>query len=77
MVYINNKLSIYLNKTVSETVLFGSPQRLKNCSKLKIKCEHLEIASATEVKYLGQILDQSFNVEKMAIHITKKIVSIV
>ena len=73
MVYINNKLSIYFNKTVSETVLFGSPQRLKKC----FKCEHLEIASATEVKYLGQILDQSFNIEKMAIHITKQIVSIV
>ena len=67
---IDNKLSLHLGKT--ESILFGSKSKLKKCSKLDISCNGIPIASKTQVKYLGALLDQSISGNPMATGILKK-----
>ena len=67
---VDNKLSLHLGKT--ESILFGSKSKLKKCSKLNISCNGFPIASKTQVKYLGALLDQSVSGNPMATGVLKK-----
>ena len=67
---ISNKLSLHLGKT--ESILFGSKQRLKSQSQLNIKYNEHSIESKTSVKYLGATLDQSLSFETMARSVIQK-----
>ena len=67
---ISNKLSLHLGKT--ESILFGSKQRLKSQSQLNIKYNEYSIESKTSVKYLGATLDQSLSFETMARSVIQK-----
>ena len=67
---ICNKLSLHLGKT--ESILFGSKQRLKSNSNLNIQCNGHTIGSTSSVKYLGATLDQSLSFDIMARSIIKK-----
>jgi hypothetical protein len=51
-----NKLSLHLGKT--ESILFGGKRKINKMSKLSIMCNDVKIDSKTEVKYLGNVLDQ-------------------
>lgn len=65
-----NKLSLHLGKT--ESILFGSKQRLKHQSNLNVKCNDQLIESTSSVKYLGATIDQFLSFEFMANSIIKK-----
>ena len=67
---ISNKLSLHLGKT--ESILFGSKQRLKSQSQLNIKYNEHSIESKTSVKYLDATLDQSLSFETMARSVIQK-----
>ena len=65
-----NKLSLHLGKT--ESILFGSVQRLKKHGNLDINCNGQTIESKSSVKYLGATIDQSLSFESMARSVIKK-----
>jgi hypothetical protein len=67
---ICNKLSLHLGKT--ESILFGSRQRLKSQSTLNVSCNGHAIGSNSSVKYLGATIDQSLTYDTMARSIIKK-----
>ena len=67
---ICNKLSLHLGKT--ESILFGSKQRLKSQSQLDINCNGQSIESREEVKYLGATIDNNLSFETMARSVIKK-----
>ena len=52
---IDNKLSLHLGKT--ESILFGSPQKIKCNPSLEITCNNLAIKYTTSLKYLGVTLE--------------------
>jgi len=56
---IDNRLSLHLGKT--ESILFGSPQKIKCNPSLEITCNNLAIKSTTSVKYIGATLDQTLS----------------
>ena len=56
---IDNKLSLHLGKT--ESILFGSKQRLNNVESIDVTCDGQSLASKSCVKYLGVVLDQSLS----------------
>jgi hypothetical protein len=67
---VDNKLSLHLGKT--ESIIFGSKQKLKSNRCLDITCNGQVIKSTSSVKYLGATLDQSLTGESMASSIIKK-----
>ena len=67
---ICNKLSLHLGKT--ESILFGSKQRLKSQSTLNVFCNGNAIGSNSSVKYLGATIDQNLTFDTMARSIIKK-----
>ena len=64
LVKLDNKLSLHLGKT--ESILFGSPQKIKCSPSLELTCNNLAIISTTSVKYLGATLDQTLSFTEMA-----------
>ena len=67
---VDNKLSLHLGKT--ESIIFGSKQKLKSKSELSVTCNGQVINSTDSVKYLGATLDQSLTGEYMAKSIIQK-----
>jgi hypothetical protein len=70
---VENKLSLHLGKT--ESILFGSKQKINKSPKLNIKYNGTQIESKPTVKYLGSELDQYMSGEDMAQKSIKKISS--
>jgi len=66
---IDNKLSLHLGKT--ESILFGSKQRLKQHDSISVTCAGNTIGSKSCVKYIGIDLDQSLSGD----HIVDKVVN--
>jgi hypothetical protein len=52
---IDNKLLLHLGKT--ESIVFGSKQKLRSHSKLNINCNDTAIEVSTSIKYLGVLID--------------------
>ena len=52
-----NKLSLHLGKT--ESILFASEYKLKQCACMNISCKGTPIVSQTSVKYLGATMHRS------------------
>ena len=67
---VDNKLSLHLGKT--ESIVFGSKQKLRSKSSLNISCNGTEIESTKSVKYLGVTLDQHLSFSSMADSVLKK-----
>lgn len=67
---IDNKLSLHLGKT--ESIVFGSKQKLRSQSSIDISCNGTPIASTSSVKYLGITLDQNLSFCSMAESLLKK-----
>ena len=67
---VDNKLSLHLGKT--ESIIFGSKQKLKQNKDLHITCNGQVINSTSSVKYLGATLDQHLTGESMVTSIIKK-----
>ena len=67
---IDNKLSLHLGNT--ESILFGSPQKIKCNPSLEITCNNLAMHSTRYVKYLGATLDQTLSFSEMAQSLLKK-----
>ena len=67
---VDNKLSLHLGKT--ESIIFGSKQKLKSNKELHITCNGKVISSTSSVKYLGATLDQNLTGISMASSIIKK-----
>ena len=68
---IDNKLSIHLGKT--ESILFGTRNKLKMPNSLNIKYGTHEIEQKQKVKYLGVTLDDSLTGKSMVESILSKI----
>jgi len=68
---IDNKLSLHLGKT--ESILFGSPQKIKCIPSLEIICNNLDITCTTSVNYLGATLDQTLSFSEMAQSLLKNL----
>ena len=66
-----NKLSIHLGKT--ESILFGSHQKLRKCNVLNISCNGVSVKASKTVKYLGVYLDQNMNFNSMGTTLVKKL----
>ena len=54
-----NKLSLHLGKT--ESIVFGSKQKLKRGAKIQVKCKDTTIVNKDKIKYLGITLDQDMS----------------
>ena len=67
---IDNKLSLHLGKT--ESIVFGSKQKLRSQSSIDISCNGTSIASTSSIKYLGITLDQNLSFCSMAESVLKK-----
>ena len=67
---VDNKLSIHLGKT--ESILFGSNEKIRKQSTMKIICGDNEVAAKDNVKYLGVSLYQSRGGKYIAESILKK-----
>lgn len=52
---IDNKLSLHLGKT--ESILFASKKKLTKTKSIKVLCAGNELATCSQVKYLGLTLD--------------------
>ena len=63
-------LSLHLGKT--ESILFGSPQKIKFNPSLEITCNNLAIKSTTIVKYVDATLYQTLSLSEMAQSLLKK-----
>ena len=61
---------MHLGKT--ESILFGSKQRLKSQSILNVSCNGHTLGSNSSVKYLGATIDQNLTYDAMARSIIKK-----
>ena len=66
----DNKLSLHLGKT--ESILFGSKQRLSKSESIDVTCDGQILASKSCVKYLGATLDQSLSGSQIADNIISK-----
>jgi len=55
----DNKLSLHLGKT--DSIPFGSPQKITCNPSLEITCNNLAIAYTTSAEYLGATLDQTLS----------------
>ena len=66
-----NKLSLHLGKT--ESILFGTKQRLKSGKQLDIECKGVKIKPNSFVKYLGCILEQDLSGYATCTAIAKKV----
>ena len=71
--FIDNKLSIYLGKDKTKSILFGTKLNIKRVEPLNIVYGNVKIKQYTKVTYLGCILDESLSGESMALHILNKI----
>jgi len=67
---IDNKLSLHLGNT--ESILFGSPQKIKCNPSLEITCNNLAFNSATSMNFLGATLDQTLSFSEIAQSLLKK-----
>jgi len=67
---IDNTLSLHLGKT--ESILFGSKQKLKTQSSNNITRNNATIFSTKSVKYLGVTIDQHLSVIVWPIQLLKK-----
>jgi hypothetical protein len=67
---VDNKLSLHLGKT--ETILFGTTQRLKGASDFAVVSNGTPIKCVTSVKYLGLILDETLSARVHVMNILKK-----
>ena len=67
---VDNKLSLHLGKT--ESIVFGSKQKLRSQSSLNITCNGTPITSTSSVKYLGVTIDQHLSFNSMAESVIKK-----
>jgi len=67
---IDNKLSLHLRKT--ESIVFGSKQKLKAQSNRSITINNTTIASTTSVKYIDVTIDQHMYFTSMADSVIKK-----
>ena len=67
---IDNKLSLHLGKT--ESILFGSKQKLKATSNLNMECKGTVIEPREKVKYLGAVLEQTLTGESIANSVLQK-----
>ena len=52
-----NDLIVNLKPGKTETVLFGTPQKIKKAENLKVIGNYTQINTVTKYKYLGTILD--------------------
>ena len=68
---VDNKSSIHLGKT--ESILFGTQNKLNSASDLNIKFGHQSINQKQKIKYLGVILDNNLNGKSMAESVLSKI----
>ena len=67
---IDNKLSLHLGKT--ETIIFGTKQKLKNVKDFSVKCNKINIQKVKCVKYLGLTLDENLSGVEIVSNILKK-----
>ena len=68
---VDNKLSLHLGKT--ESILFGSKQRIKSNSTVDITCNDTIIKPISSVKYLGATIDQTLSFDSMARSVKKSL----
>ena len=67
---IDNKLSLHLGKT--ESILFGTKRKIKECKSMNISCNGRVIETKSEITYLGLILDQSLTGKSIVSRIVSK-----
>ena len=67
---IDNKLSLHLGKT--ESILFGTKQKLSNCRNFNVSCNGINTESNTLIKYLGASIDNCLSGDSMALSIIQK-----
>ena len=67
---IDNKLSLHLGKT--ESILFGTKNRLKNVNNFKVVCNNEVITNVSNIKYLGLKLNNCLSGETIVDEVTKK-----
>lgn len=65
-----NKLSLHLGKT--ESILFGSKQKLKTQPALKVECNGQSIQSKDSVSYLGATIGQNLTFDSMVMSVIQK-----
>jgi hypothetical protein len=68
---VKNKLSLHLGKT--QSIVFGSKQKLNVESRLKVECDGSVVRSECSVKYLGVSIDQDMSGYTMANSVIAKI----
>ena len=68
---VDNKLSLHLGKT--ESILFGSRGKLKNCHTLDVLYNGSNISPKQSVRYLGVDLDQSLDGISIVDNLMKKV----
>ena len=67
---VDNRLSLHLGKT--ETIHFGTKQKLKSNPYLNVSCNGSQIQSSSKVKYLGVTLDQFLSGDQIANSVLQK-----
>ena len=71
--FVDNKLSIHLDKNKTKCILSGSKHKLKNAGNLNIMYNGTEIKRYFKVICLGCLLDETMSQESMALKTIKKI----
>ena len=71
--FIDNKLSIYLGKDKTKSILFETKLNIKWAEPLHTVYGNVKIKQYTKVTYLGCILDVSLLGESMVLHVLNKI----
>ena len=71
--FIDNKLSIYLGKDKTKSILFGTKLNVIRAEQLHIVYGSVKIKQYTKFTYLGCILDKFLSGESMAFHVLNKI----
>ena len=66
-----NRLSLHLGKT--ESILFGTKQKIKQCSQMSVYCNNIPIQAKKNVKYLGITFDQDLSGDKIGRDAVRKI----
>ena len=67
---IDNRLSLHVGKT--ESILFGSSQKLKRVDNYQVTCEGTPVKRVTEVTYLGLLLNDTLDGKSHAERTIKK-----
>ena len=71
--FINNKLSIHLNKDKTKSILCGTKFNIKRAEPLNIIYGNVKIKQYSKVTYQGCILDKFLSGESTAFHVLNKI----